>query len=85
MKCAKEGKPLMAISVKEIIMITGAIRSESAGAIASGIANAMMATSSEPSVSPGGGGGNSSSDDLADDEYIDEYGVRRKKRRGMRR
>ena len=56
-----------------------------AGAIASGIANAMMATSSEPSVSPGGGGGNSSSDDLADDEYIDEYGVRRKKRRGMRR
>ena len=56
-----------------------------AGAIASGIANAMMATPSEPSVSPGGGGGNSSSDDLADDEYIDEYGVRRKKRRGMHR
>ena len=56
-----------------------------AGAIASGIANAMMATPSEPNVSPGGGGGNSSSDDLADDEYIDEYGVRRKKRRGMHR
>ena len=56
-----------------------------AGAITSGIANAMMATPSEPSVSPGGGGGNSSSDDLADDEYIDEYGVRRKKRRGMHR
>lgn len=45
----------------------------------------MMATPSEPSVSPGGGGGNSSSDDLADDEYIDEYGVRRKKRHGMHR
>lgn len=33
-------------------------------------------------VSPVGGG---SSIDLADDEYIDEYGIRRKKRRGMRR
>ena len=33
-------------------------------------------------VSPIGG---SSSIDLADDEYIDEYGIRRKKRRGMRR
>ena len=33
-------------------------------------------------VSPVGG---SSSVDLADDEYIDEYGIRRKKRRGMRR
>lgn len=33
-------------------------------------------------VSPVGGG---SSVDLADDEYIDEYGIRRKKRRGMRR
>ena len=33
-------------------------------------------------VSPVGG---SSSIDLADDEYIDEYGIRRKKRRGMRR
>ncbi len=29
--------------------------------------------------------GGSSSIDLADDEYIDEYGIRRKKRRGMRR
>ena len=56
-----------------------------AGTIASGIANAMMATPTEPSVSPGGGGGNSNSDDLADDEYIDEYGVRRKKQRGMHR
>ena len=33
-------------------------------------------------VSPVGG---SSSVDLADDEYIDEYGIRRKRRRGMRR
>ncbi len=33
-------------------------------------------------VSPVGG---SSSVDLADDEYIDEYGIRRKKRRGIRR
>ena len=60
-------------------------RTNASVAIASGIANAMMATPSEPSVSTGGGGGNSSSDDLADDEYIDEYGVRRKKRRGMHR
>jgi hypothetical protein len=45
----------------------------------------MMATPTEPSVSPGGGGGNTNSDDLADDEYIDEYGVRRKKQRGMHR
>jgi hypothetical protein len=55
------------------------------GAIASGMANAMAATPSSPSISSGGGGGNNSSEDLADDEYIDEYGVRRKKHRGMHR
>ncbi len=55
------------------------------GAIASGIANAMATTPSSPSISSSGGGGNNSSEDLADDEYIDEYGVRRKKQRGMHR
>lgn len=55
------------------------------GAIATGVANVIAANLSTQSVPSGGGGGNSSSEDLADDEYIDEYGVRRKKRRGMHR
>jgi hypothetical protein len=46
----------------------------------------VLTVATTPSVSgdasPVGGG---SSIDLADDEYIDEYGIRRKKRRGMRR
>ena len=46
----------------------------------------VLTVAATPSVSgdasPVGGG---STIDLADDEYIDEYGIRRKKRRGMRR
>ena len=45
----------------------------------------MATTPSSPSISSSGGGGNNRSEDLADDEYIDEYGVRRKKQRGMHR
>lgn len=54
--------------------------------VVSGVAKGMSAGPAAPGVSPCGGGGScNSSVDLADDEYIDEYGVRRKKRRGMRR
>ena len=55
------------------------------GAIATGVANVIAANISTQSVPAGGGGGSNNPEDLADDEYIDEYGVRRKKHRGMRR
>jgi hypothetical protein len=45
-----------------------------------------LTVAATPSVSGDGSSvGGGSSIDLADDEYIDEYGIRRKKRRGMRR
>ena len=53
--------------------------------IVSGTAHVLTVAATPPvsgEASPVGGG---SSIDLADDEYIDEYGIRRKKRRGMRR
>lgn len=53
--------------------------------IVSGTAHVLTVAATLPvsgEASPVGGG---SSIDLADDEYIDEYGIRRKKRRGMRR
>ena len=55
------------------------------GAIASSIANVMMTPVTTPNVSPSGTGGSSSSDDLGPDEYIDEYGVRRKKQQSVHR
>ena len=46
----------------------------------------VLTVAATPSVSGDGSSvGGGSSIDLADDEYIDEYGIRRKKRRGMRR
>ena len=58
-----------------------------AGGVAKGFVQGFAATMSTPTVSPNCGGevGSSSNEDLADDEYIDEYGIRRKKRRGMHR
>jgi len=53
--------------------------------IVSRIGHTMMAASATPNTSPAGGCGGSSPDDLSDDEYIDEYGVLRKKKRGLHR
>ncbi len=64
---------------------TAGAASSIGSSIISGAAH-VLTVAATPSVSsevsPVGG---SSSVDLADDEYIDEYGIRRKKRRGMRR
>ena len=64
---------------------TAGATSSIGSSIISGAAH-VLTVAATPSVSsevsPVGG---SSSVDLADDEYIDEYGIRRKKRRGMRR
>lgn len=75
--------------VVEAVASSGSSAASVAGSVASSIASgigrvmsAPITTSSSPSA---GGGGNSTPDDLADDEYIDEYGMRRKKRRGMHR
>ena len=56
--------------------------------IAAGVVTGAVSAMPAPSVSPcgnGGGGGGTYSEDLGDDYYIDEYGIRRKKRRGLRR
>jgi len=56
--------------------------------IAAGVVASVVSTMPAPNVSPcgnGGGGGGTYSEDLGDDYYIDEYGIRRKKRRGLRR
>ena len=56
--------------------------------VAAGAVIGALSVMTAPSVSPGsnyGGGGSSSSEDLGDDYYIDEHGIRRKKRRGLRR
>lgn len=55
-----------------------------ASTIASGIADVMATPVTTSSVSPSGGG-NSNTDDLGPDEYIDEYGVRRKKQHSVHR
>jgi hypothetical protein len=71
-------------SAGSLVVEAGSGVVNAAVSVVSGVAKAMTAA---PGVSPGGGGGGScnSSVDLADDEYIDEYGVRRKMRHGMRR
>lgn len=56
--------------------------------IAAGIVTGALSVMTAPTVSYGGscgGGGGSSNEDLGDDYYIDEHGIRRKKRRGLRR
>ena len=56
--------------------------------IAAGVVAGALSVMTAPTVSYGGscgGGGSSASDDLGDDYYIDEHGIRRKKRRGLRR
>jgi hypothetical protein len=56
--------------------------------VAAGIVAGALSVMTAPTVSYGdscGGGGSSASDDLGDDYYIDEHGIRRKKRRGLRR
>ena len=57
--------------------------------IVGGVVGGIVAALGEPSVSPsndcGGGVASSSKGPDDDDYYIDEYGVRRRKRRGMRR
>ena len=62
--------------------------SSSVTSIAAGVVTGAVSAMPAPSVSPcgnGGGGGGTYSEDLGDDYYIDEYGIRRKKRRGLRR
>ena len=67
------------------ISMASSTASSFGNSIVSGTAH-VLSVATTPSVSgdvsPVGGG---SSIDLANDEYIDEYGIRRKKRRGMRR
>ena len=56
--------------------------------VAAGIVAGALSVMTAPTVSYGGssgGGGGSSNEDLGDDYYIDEHGIRRKKRRGLRR
>lgn len=56
--------------------------------VAAGIGAGALSVMTAPTVSYGGscgGGGGSSNEDLGDDYYIDEHGIRRKKRRGLRR
>ena len=68
-----------------LVSSTAGAASSIGSSIISGAAHALT-VAAPPSISndvtPAG---SSSSIDLADDEYIDEYGIRRKKRRGMRR
>jgi len=56
--------------------------------VAAGVVAGALSVMTAPTVSYGGscgGGGGSSNEDLGDDYYIDEHGIRRKKRRGLRR
>ena len=81
------GKSGSSIGRTAMTMVSGTANAASSigNTIVSG-ATHVLTVAATPSisseVSPNGG---SSSIDLADDEYIDEYGIRRKKRRGMRR
>jgi hypothetical protein len=71
--------------VSSVISDTASILTSVSTGIVSGIGHAVVGAMNTPNVAPSGGGGGSSPDDLSDDEYIDEYGIRRKKRRGRRR
>src|SRR5574344_358453 len=72
--------------VSSVISDTASILTSVGTGIVSGIGHAVVEAMNTPNVAPsGGGGGGSSLDDLSNDEYIDEYGIRRKKRRGMHR
>lgn len=80
----RSGSSLGRTAISVASSTAGAV-SSIGSSIISGAAH-VLTVAATPSVSndvtPAG---NSSSIDLADDEYIDEYGNRRKKRRGMRR
>lgn len=60
-----------------------AVTSIAAGVVAGAVSAMTAPIASSDGISSSAGG--SYTEDLGDDYYIDEYGIRRKKRRGLRR